>query len=176
MGSVPACLMTAASAARCWHERGSAGESWAACPRASSGWQAQRGGAMSALEVDGITVRFAGVTALDAVSFTVAPRAIHAVIGPNGAGKSTLFNVLSGAYRPARGSVRFRDVDLTHRAPYEITGLGVARTFQNIALSGAATVEARSEEHTSELQSQSNLVCRLLLEKPSVHDCGTPRS
>jgi len=96
---------------------------------------------MSALEVDGITVRFAGVTALDGVSFTVAPRAIHAVIGPNGAGKSTLFNVLSGAYRPARGSVRFRDVDLTRRAPYEITGLGVARTFQNIALSGAATVE-----------------------------------
>jgi branched-chain amino acid transport system ATP-binding protein len=96
---------------------------------------------MSALEVDGITVRFAGVTALDGVSFTVAPRAIHAVIGPNGAGKSTLFNVLSGAYRPARGVVRFRDVDLTRRAPYEITALGVARTFQNIALSGAATVE-----------------------------------
>jgi branched-chain amino acid transport system ATP-binding protein len=96
---------------------------------------------MNALEVDGITVRFAGVTALDGVSFTVAPGAIHAVIGPNGAGKSTLFNVLSGAYRPARGSVRFLGADLTRRAPHEIAGLGVARTFQNIALLGGATVE-----------------------------------
>ena len=55
----------------------------------------------AALAVTGVTVRFAGITALDRVSFTVAPKAVHAVIGPNGAGKSTLFNVVSGAYRPA---------------------------------------------------------------------------
>jgi branched-chain amino acid transport system ATP-binding protein len=93
------------------------------------------------LAVDRVTVRFAGVTALDEVSFTVAPGAIHAVIGPNGAGKSTLFNVLSGAYRPASGAVRFHGVDLTRRRPHHIASLGVARTFQNLALLGAETVE-----------------------------------
>jgi branched-chain amino acid transport system ATP-binding protein len=96
---------------------------------------------MTALVVDAVTVRFAGVVALDEVSFAVAPNTIHAVIGPNGAGKSTLFNVVSGAYRPASGSVRFRDVDLTALAPHRIAGLGVARTFQNIALLPEETVE-----------------------------------
>jgi branched-chain amino acid transport system ATP-binding protein len=91
--------------------------------------------------VEGVTVRFAGVTALDGVSFVVQPRSIHAVIGPNGAGKSTLFNVVSGAYRPASGTVRFRGADLTRLAPYRIAGLGVARTFQNIALLASETVE-----------------------------------
>ncbi len=94
-----------------------------------------------ALTVDDVTVRFAGLTALDAVSFAVAPAAIHAVIGPNGAGKSTLFNVVSGAYRPAAGSIHFRGVDLTRLRPHDIAGLGVARTFQNVALLAAETVE-----------------------------------
>jgi len=94
-----------------------------------------------ALIVDEVTVRFAGVTALDGVSFAVAPMAIHAVIGPNGAGKSTLFNVMSGAYRPASGSVLFRGTDLTRLPPHAVAGLGVARTFQNIALLPSETVE-----------------------------------
>jgi branched-chain amino acid transport system ATP-binding protein len=94
-----------------------------------------------ALTVDKVTVRFAGVTALDGVSFAVAPMAIHAVIGPNGAGKSTLFNVMSGAYRPANGSVLFRGTDLTRLPPHAVAGLGVARTFQNIALLPSETVE-----------------------------------
>ena len=93
-----------------------------------------------ALAVVGVTVRFAGVTALDAVSFTVAPKAVHAVIGPNGAGKSTLFNVVSGAYRPASGMVSFRGADLTRLPPHGIAALGVARTFQNIALLPGETV------------------------------------
>ena len=88
-----------------------------------------------------VTVRFAGVTALDSVSFAVAPMAVHAVIGPNGAGKSTLFNVLSGAYKPAQGSVWFRGTDLTKMQPHDVAGLGVARTFQNIALLASETVE-----------------------------------
>jgi len=95
----------------------------------------------AALSVDGVTVRFAGVVALDGVSFDVAPAAIHAVIGPNGAGKSTMFNVVSGAYRPAAGAVRFRGTDLTRLRPHDVAGLGVARTFQNIALSRGETVE-----------------------------------
>lgn len=84
------------------------------------------------LEVDGVTVRFAGLTALDDVSFTVAPGSVHAVIGPNGAGKSTCFNVLSGLYRPASGTVRYGEHHLTGLAPHRIAALGVARTFQNI--------------------------------------------
>jgi branched-chain amino acid transport system ATP-binding protein len=96
---------------------------------------------VDALRVEEVTVRFAGVTALDCVSFAVAPMAIHAVIGPNGAGKSTLFNVVSAAYQPAGGSVWFRGTDLTRLPPHAVAGLGVARTFQNIALLPSETVE-----------------------------------
>ncbi|WP_176741543.1 ABC transporter ATP-binding protein [Streptomyces sp. LUP30] len=84
------------------------------------------------LSVRDVTVRFAGLTALDAVSFTVAPGSVHALIGPNGAGKSTCFNVLSGLYRPASGQVRLGDTPLTGLPPHRIAALGVARTFQNI--------------------------------------------
>jgi len=94
-----------------------------------------------ALEVDAVTVRFAGVTALDQVTLEAAPASIHAVIGPNGAGKSTLFNVVSGVYRPAAGSVRFAGRELVGRRPHAVAGLGVARAFQNIALYPHSTVE-----------------------------------
>lgn len=92
------------------------------------------------LTVTDVTVRFAGLTALDAVSFTVEPGSVHAVIGPNGAGKSTCFNVLSGVYRAAAGSVRFGDAELTGLAPHAVAALGVARTFQNLALPPRTTV------------------------------------
>ncbi|MFF1272666.1 ABC transporter ATP-binding protein [Streptomyces marokkonensis] len=84
------------------------------------------------LEVRDVTVRFAGLTALDDVSFTVTPGSVHALIGPNGAGKSTCFNVLSGLCRPAAGTVTLGDTELTRLAPHRIAALGVARTFQNI--------------------------------------------
>jgi branched-chain amino acid transport system ATP-binding protein len=93
-----------------------------------------------ALVVTDLTVRFAGLTALDSVSFTVEPNSIHALIGPNGAGKSTCFNVLTGVYRSRSGSVRLGDVELTGRQPHEITRLGLGRTFQNIALSPGVPV------------------------------------
>jgi branched-chain amino acid transport system ATP-binding protein len=93
------------------------------------------------LEIASVTVRFAGVTALDKVSFRVAPASIHAVIGPNGAGKSTLFNVVCGVYRPESGSVRFAGCDLVGRRPHQIACLGVARAFQNVALYPHSTVE-----------------------------------
>ncbi|MFJ8752697.1 ABC transporter ATP-binding protein [Streptomyces sp. NPDC102441] len=92
------------------------------------------------LTVRDVTVRFAGLTALDAVSFTVEPGSVHAVIGPNGAGKSTTFNVLSGVYRATSGSVHLGSTELTGLAPHRIAGLGVARTFQNLALPPHATV------------------------------------
>jgi branched-chain amino acid transport system ATP-binding protein len=93
------------------------------------------------LAVEAVTVRFAGVTALADVSFAVEQGAIHALIGPNGAGKSTMFNVISGVYRPAAGRVRFGDRVLTGLRPHQVTGLGVARAFQNIALFSGLSVE-----------------------------------
>ena len=92
------------------------------------------------VEVEHVSVRFGAIKALSDVSFTVAPGAIHAIIGPNGAGKSTMFNVLSGVYQAAEGEVRFGDARLDRMRPYQIAGIGVARAFQNIALSGAQSV------------------------------------
>ena len=92
------------------------------------------------LDVRNVTVRFGALAALAEVSFTVEPGSIHAVIGPNGAGKSTMFNVLSGVYQATEGEVRFGDAVLTRLRPHRIAGLGVARAFQNIALSGGQTV------------------------------------
>jgi branched-chain amino acid transport system ATP-binding protein len=92
------------------------------------------------VEVEHVSVRFGAIQALNDVSFAVAPGTIHAVIGPNGAGKSTMFNVLSGVYEAASGEVRFGDVRLDRMRPFQIAGVGVARAFQNIALSGAQSV------------------------------------
>ncbi|GAA5052186.1 branched-chain amino acid transport system ATP-binding protein [Thermocatellispora tengchongensis] len=98
------------------------------------------GTGVSPLEVREVTVRFAGLTALDAVSLTVEPGTVHAIIGPNGAGKSTCFNVLSGVYTASSGSVRFGGVELTTLPAHKIAALGIARTFQNIALSARLSV------------------------------------
>ncbi|PZS13180.1 MAG: ABC transporter ATP-binding protein [Pseudonocardiales bacterium] len=92
------------------------------------------------LVVDSVSVAFAGIKALSDVSFTVVPGSIHAIIGPNGAGKSTAFNVLSGIYRATSGAVRFGDDNLLGLRPHRIARLGVARAFQNIALSKGQTV------------------------------------
>ncbi|WP_016700623.1 ATP-binding cassette domain-containing protein, partial [Actinoalloteichus spitiensis] len=86
------------------------------------------------LRVRSLTVRFAGLVALDDVDLTVEPGSLHAVIGPNGAGKSTFFNVLSGVCRAAAGSAVLGDHDLTRTPPHRIAALGVARTFQNVVL------------------------------------------
>jgi branched-chain amino acid transport system ATP-binding protein len=86
------------------------------------------------LDVRDVTLRFGGVTALDNVTFSVAPRELFAIIGPNGAGKTSIFNCLSGTYRPQEGSIRLESVELTGKRPPAIAHLGVARTFQNIGL------------------------------------------
>ncbi|MHA6624199.1 ABC transporter ATP-binding protein [Pseudonocardia sichuanensis] len=92
------------------------------------------------LRVEGLTLRFAGITALDDVSFAVRPGTIHALIGPNGAGKSSCFNVICGVYRPTSGRVVLGDTVLTGLAPHRLARLGVGRSFQNIALSEHSTV------------------------------------
>jgi branched-chain amino acid transport system ATP-binding protein len=89
---------------------------------------------------DDVHLSFAGVTAIDGVSFEVGPRELFAVIGPNGAGKTSIFNVLSGVYRPQRGRVRFLGQDILGRQPHHIARLGIARTFQNVELFTNLTV------------------------------------
>jgi branched-chain amino acid transport system ATP-binding protein len=85
-------------------------------------------------EVDDVTLRFGGVTALDGVSFHINTGEILGLIGPNGAGKTTCFNVMTGVYQPTSGGVRFMGEPLGKRKKYQITKLGIARTFQNIRL------------------------------------------
>lgn len=82
------------------------------------------------LEVEGLAVRFGGLTALAEVNLTVAPGEIAAVIGPNGAGKTTLFAAISGFLRPQAGYVRFAGRDVTGIAPEKLCALGLVRTFQ----------------------------------------------
>ncbi|WP_370518452.1 ABC transporter ATP-binding protein [Nostocoides sp. HKS02] len=86
------------------------------------------------LEVDDVTLRFGGVTALDGVSFHINTGEILGLIGPNGAGKTTCFNVMTGVYQPTSGGVRFMGEPLGKRHKFQITKLGIARTFQNIRL------------------------------------------
>lgn len=86
------------------------------------------------LAVDDVTLRFGGVKALDGVSFHINTGEILGLIGPNGAGKTTCFNVMTGVYQPTSGAVRFMDEPLGDRNKFQITKLGIARTFQNIRL------------------------------------------
>ena len=92
------------------------------------------------LTVHDVTVRFGGILALDAVSFTMTEGQIVGLIGPNGAGKTTLFNCLSRLYTPDRGDVRFDGRTLLASSPYRIAELGIGRTFQNLALFPTMTV------------------------------------
>src|SRR5689334_21881988 len=98
------------------------------------------GGRADVLEVRGVTVRFGGLTALDAVTLTAAPRQVTGVIGPNGAGKTTLLNVLCGFVRPEAGKLTFGDTDLTGLRPHRLASLGIARTLQNVGLFPGLTV------------------------------------
>ncbi|HET7201618.1 MAG TPA: ABC transporter ATP-binding protein [Burkholderiales bacterium] len=86
------------------------------------------------LEVEGISLSFGGVVALQAVSFDVREHEIRAIIGPNGAGKSSLLNVINGFYHPQQGSVSFKGAKRRNVDPHEAALQGIARTFQNIAL------------------------------------------
>ena len=86
------------------------------------------------LEIDQLTLRFGGLVALDDVSFDIKEGEILGLIGPNGAGKTTCFNAVTGVYRPTSGDIRFHGASIVGKKRFEITKLGVARTFQNIRL------------------------------------------
>ena len=95
---------------------------------------------MTLLEVNDVTVRFGGIVALDGLSFTIDEGQICGLIGPNGAGKTTMFNVVSRIYQPTDGSVRFRGQELLQVPAHGIASLGIARTFQNLALFPSMTL------------------------------------
>jgi branched-chain amino acid transport system ATP-binding protein len=92
------------------------------------------------LETRAVTMRFGGLAAVKSLTMTVARGALYGLIGPNGAGKTTVFNVLTGVYCPTDGEIRFEGVSVAKKKPYEITRLGIARTFQNIRLFSDMTV------------------------------------
>lgn len=92
------------------------------------------------LVIAGVSKRFGGVSALQDVSLSLRPGEIVSIIGPNGAGKSSLLNTISGFYRPDTGRITMGTVDITVARPSKIAALGIARTFQNIALFTGLTV------------------------------------
>jgi len=92
------------------------------------------------LEVSSLLMRFQGIVALDAVSFSMEHGSITSLIGPNGAGKTTMFNCITGMYLPTSGKVVFDGVDITGEAAHQVSRHGIARTFQNLALFGGLTV------------------------------------
>jgi branched-chain amino acid transport system ATP-binding protein len=94
---------------------------------------------MSSLEVEGVTVRFGGLTALDGVSLAVAPGEVVGVIGPNGAGKTTLFNVICGFVRADAGTVRWDGAALDRVRPHELARRGIVRTLQGVGLFAGLT-------------------------------------
>jgi len=89
---------------------------------------------MPLLEIQGLTHRFAGLCAVSNFTLSVEPHELVGIIGPNGAGKTTVFNLITGVYRASEGSIRFEGRELVGKRPSAVTGLGIARTFQNIRL------------------------------------------
>ena len=92
------------------------------------------------LSVEDVSLAFGGVRALQGVSFDVREHEVRAIIGPNGAGKSSMLNVLNGVYHPQQGRIRFLDRLFADMDPHEAAAMGIARTFQNIALFKGMTV------------------------------------
>jgi branched-chain amino acid transport system ATP-binding protein len=96
---------------------------------------------MTLLSLKNVDKTFGGLRALKQLSFDVPERAIFGLIGPNGAGKTTLFNVITGVYQPDGGTIRFQDQAIGGESPAKVAHRGIARTFQNIRLFRAMTVE-----------------------------------
>ena len=102
--------------------------------------QTQGGAAVPALQITGLTKQFGGLRAVGNFDLTVQPGALDGLIGPNGAGKTTVFNMISGLYVPTSGEVDLYGEPLVGLEPFEITQMGIGRTFQNIRLFPNLTV------------------------------------
>jgi len=86
------------------------------------------------LELDQVTIRFGGLTAVSEVSLALPNDALFGLIGPNGAGKTTAFNLITGVYQPSEGAIRFNQQPTAGLKPHQLAARGIARTFQNIRL------------------------------------------
>jgi branched-chain amino acid transport system ATP-binding protein len=95
---------------------------------------------MPLLEAKNVTIRFGGLTAVSDFNLTIERHELVGLIGPNGAGKTTIFNILTGVYKPTEGQVFIDGRPTIEKKPYQITALGVTRTFQNIRLFKELTV------------------------------------
>ena len=89
---------------------------------------------MTLLRVEGLTIAFGGLSAIDNLSFEIPDGGIFSIIGPNGAGKTTLFNIVSGLYRPSRGRIIFDGRDVASCRSHELARRGLSRTFQNLQI------------------------------------------
>lgn len=95
---------------------------------------------VSLLEVKNVILKFGGIVAVNDVTFNIEEKMIMGLIGPNGAGKTSMFNMMSGLYKPTKGSIVFNGQSLLRKRPSKITKLGMARTFQNIRLFSSLSV------------------------------------
>lgn len=104
--------------------------------------QAPTEDAVQVMDLKNITLKFGGVTAITDTSFDIREGEVRAIIGPNGAGKSSMLNVISGFYHPQEGEIWYRGKRRKSMKPHQIAKLGIARTFQNIALfKGMSTLD-----------------------------------
>lgn len=92
------------------------------------------------LELKDLTMRFGGLTAVNTVSLSVPEGQIYSLIGPNGAGKTTIFNLISAVFQPTSGRILYDGKDITGTPTYKLAGMGIARTFQNLAVFKHETV------------------------------------
>lgn len=117
------------------------------------------------LELEDITLRFGGITALNKINLSVSSGELVGVIGPNGAGKTSLLNCITGYYKPQKGSITFNGKDVTGQSTHHLTAIGIGRTFQNIELFSGMSV-------LSNMLLARNLHCKYNLAQASFFSRG----
>ena len=95
---------------------------------------------MAHLKISDVTLNFGGLKALSNVDMAIEPGLITSIIGPNGAGKTSMLNCISGFYHPTKGNIVYKDKDLTHASPHQVSNMGIARAFQNLELFSGLSV------------------------------------
>ncbi len=137
-------------------------------PQAQEPSAARRAGEVI-LDVKNISLAFGGVKALTDISFDVREHEVRAIIGPNGAGKSSMLNCINGVYQPQQGAITFRGQTFTHMNSRQVAEMGVARTFQNLALFKGMSVLDNIMTGRN-LRMKSNLLLQALRVGPALRE------